>query len=108
MSAADSNRDELEKLVDRHIELCERFVGIRGRARRKAPSLFTLSEGKLLADCYADLVDQALVAYEETGFVQDLTIYALKTALVQAIAGKLDGLIDGESLHSPELPGPSP
>ncbi len=95
MSAANSRQDELEKLVDGHIELCERFVGMRGRGRRKAPPLFTLSGGKPVADCYADLVGQALVAYEDSGFVQDLTIYALKTALVQAIAGKLDGFIEG-------------
>jgi hypothetical protein len=101
MSTMDSTRDELEKLVDRHIELCERFEGSRTRGRRQAPALFTLTEGKALSDCYADLVDQALVAYEGSGFAQDLTIYALKSALVQAIAGKLDGIIAGQALGGP-------
>jgi len=93
MSAADSKRDELDKLVNRHIELCERFYGKRARGRRKPPMLFTLTEGKLLSDCYADLVDHALVAYERLGCAQDLTIFSLKTALVQAIDGQVDGSI---------------
>jgi hypothetical protein len=80
---------ELERLVDRHIELSELFEGTRSPGRRGAPLLLvTMTEGKDLTDCLTDLVDRALVAYEGAGFAQDDTILALKSALVQAIVGE--------------------
>ncbi len=82
--------DELERLVDRHIELSELFESRRGRARPGSPVLVTMTGGKALADCLADLVDRALVAYEGSGFPQDSVIFSLKAALVQVIAGKLE------------------
>jgi len=86
MSALSLREDELERLVDRHIELSELFDGSRPSGRVGPPfRLVTLAGGKATADCLADLVDRALVAYEGTGFTQDATILALKAALVQAI-----------------------
>jgi hypothetical protein len=90
MSDSNLSVTDLERLVDRHIELCELFVGKKARSGRTAPPLFTLAEGKAVAECLADLVDRALVAYEGSGFAEDTTIFALKAALVEVIAGKLD------------------
>jgi hypothetical protein len=97
MGAADSRHDGLEKLVDHHIVLCERLGGMRAKGQRKPPMLFTSSEGKALADCYADLVDRALVTYAASGVGEDLAIFSLKAALLQAIAGELKGLIAREA-----------
>ena len=85
MNATGLSGDEIERLVDRHIELCELFIGTSPAARREAPVLVTMTDGKTRADCLADLVDRALVAYEGTGFAQDSSIFALKAALVQVI-----------------------
>jgi hypothetical protein len=85
MSATRFDCDEIERLVDRHIELCELFEERMPRGRRAAPLLVTMSGGKASSECLGDLVDRALVAYEGSGFSQDSTIYALKIALVQAI-----------------------
>jgi hypothetical protein len=85
MSATGFNGNELEQLVDRHIELCELFEGMGASARRQAPALITQSGGKATAECLADLVDQALAAYEGSDFAQDPRILALKIALTEAI-----------------------
>jgi hypothetical protein len=85
MSATAFNGNELERLVDRHIELCELFNGTVAPGRREAPILVTSSGGKAMAECLADLVDQALVVYEGSGFAQDSRIFALKIALTEAI-----------------------
>jgi hypothetical protein len=90
MDAANIRDYELDRLVDSHIELCELFDGARVSGRREAPLLITMTEGKAWADCLADLVDRALVVYGGPGFVQDTAIFALKAALVQAIASRLD------------------
>jgi hypothetical protein len=76
---------ELERLVDRQIELCELFDGKMPMGRKAAPFLVTMSEGKAISKCYTDLADRALIAYEGSGFAGDTAIYALKVALVQAI-----------------------
>lgn len=85
MSATRIDFEELERLVDRHIELSELFDEQLPTGNRASPRLVTMSEGKAVWECFADLVDRALVAYEGSGFSRDSTIYALKTALVQAI-----------------------
>jgi hypothetical protein len=103
MNFATTRGDELEKLVDRHIELCERFVRLRAPEHGRAPAIFTMWEGKAVAECFADLADRALVVYEGSGFVQDPTIYALKAALAQAIAGKLDGILESGTLGASEI-----
>lgn len=90
MSDTGLSVDELERLVDRHIELSELFGGGRAHGRREAPVLATMAEGKDVAECIADLADRALVAYERTGFLQDGAIFSLKAALAQVISGKLD------------------
>ena len=90
MSDVSLRGDELERLVDRHIELSELFDGRRENGRRGSPVLVTMTGGKAVADCIADLVDRALVAYEGSGFSQDSVIFSLKAALAQVIAGKLD------------------
>jgi hypothetical protein len=90
MNATNPNMGELERLVDRHIELCELFDGTRALGRPEPPLLVTTTEGKTVADCIADLVDRALVTYGSSGIAQDSTIFALKAALIQVIAGKLD------------------
>jgi hypothetical protein len=85
MSAMRLSGNELERLVDRHIELCELFEERRAPGRRQAPVLVTMNGGKATVECLADLVDRALVAYEGSGFAEDATIFALKVALVDAI-----------------------
>ena len=85
MSATRSSGDELERLVDRHIELCGLFGGRRLPGRRGAPVLVTTNVGKAAVECLADLVDRAIVAYEGSPFAEDRTIFALKIALVDAI-----------------------
>jgi hypothetical protein len=91
MRTTDSPGEELERLVDRHIELSELFVGAWTSGPRAAPlPLVTMTGGKAFADCLADLVDRALVAYEGAGFPQDSTILALKFALVETIVDSLD------------------
>ena len=85
MSEMKFEKGELERLVDRHIELCELFGERRRTGRREAPVLVTMNDGKRAADCLSDLVDRALVAYEGSGFAEDPTIFALKIALVDAI-----------------------
>jgi hypothetical protein len=90
MGDSSLNGREIERLVDRHIELCELFERKRAPGSRAAPILVTRSEGKSVAESLVDLVDRALVAYEGSGFSQDYAIYSLKVALVQVIDGKLD------------------
>jgi hypothetical protein len=85
MSAMRLSGDELERLVDRHIGLCELFGGRRIPGRRDAPVLVTMNEGKASLECLADLVDRTIVAYEGAGYAEDRTIFALKIALVDAI-----------------------
>ncbi len=96
MSASDNRVGELERLVDRHIELSELFEGrksfmIRPFGNRPGPRhLITAATrrgdaAKSAAECLSDLVDRALVAYEAAGFAQDSTILALKRALLDAI-----------------------
>lgn len=85
MDALRTGCDELERLVDRHIELCEHFDGEMPLARKAAPFLGTMSGGKAPSECLANLVDRALVAYEGSDFTGDTAIYALKIALVHAI-----------------------
>lgn len=85
MDAARIGCYELERLVDRHIELCQLFDGKMPIGRKAAPFLVTMSGGKATSECFTDLTDRALVAYEGSGFSEDATIYALKNALVQAI-----------------------
>jgi hypothetical protein len=91
MGATRSFGDDLERLVDSHIELCGLFYG-RVSGHRAAPVLVTMSGGKTVAECLADLVDLALVAYMDAGFaqdptifVEDTTIFAIKSALAEAI-----------------------
>lgn len=85
MSAVRLSENELERLVDRHIGLCELFGGRRIPGRRYTPVLVTMTEGKASLDCLADLVDRAIVAYDDAGYAEDRTIFALKIALVDAI-----------------------
>ena len=89
MNTACLNGEELEKLVDRHIELCELFDGMRSGESREPRSLVTMSEGKGIDECLVALVDRALVAYEFSGFHGDPMVPALKFALVQTIVGNL-------------------
>jgi len=85
MSDMDSRRCGLQRLINRHIELCELFEGGNASERRAAPILVTLSGGRASAECLADLVDRALIAYEGSGFTPDPRITALKFALSEAI-----------------------
>jgi hypothetical protein len=85
MSAMRLRGGELERLVDRHIELCELFGGRRPPGRRDSPVLITMNDGKASIECLADLVDRAIVAYEDAGCAEDRAIFALKVALVDAI-----------------------
>jgi hypothetical protein len=85
MSATRHENDELERLVDRHIELCELFYGRRAPGPRTAPPLLTMNYGKNASECFADLVDSALAAYGGSGLAEDCTIFALRIALVDAI-----------------------
>jgi len=85
MGATRNCCNELERLIDRHIELCELFDGKLTVGRRSAPFLVTMSGEKAASECLSDLVDRALVTYEGSGLSGDATIYALKNALVQAI-----------------------
>jgi hypothetical protein len=95
MSATSLKGDELDRLVERHIELSELFEGRKSFAtrilvNRAGPRhLVTAAGDKGAAECLTDLVDRALVAYEGRDFAQDSTILALKAALVDAIQ---DGL----------------
>jgi len=91
MRATGLRGDELERLVDRHIELSELFAGAWPSISKAKPiPLVTRADGKELADCLADLVDRALVAYERGGFKQDSVILALKIALTETIVGSSD------------------
>jgi len=89
MDATRNASNELQKLVDRHIELCELFDGAIPPARRNSPLLVTMNDGKAMAECLSDLVDNALVAYEVTGFAQDPTIYCLRILLSEAIEKRI-------------------
>jgi hypothetical protein len=90
MNTARMSGLDLERLVDRHIELCQLFEGRRTPGRREIPLLVAITAGKPVADYFVDLVDRALAAYEGSGFVQDSLIFSLKSALVQEIVDKLD------------------
>jgi hypothetical protein len=85
MSTSGFYGDELERLVDSHIELSELFGGATAIGRRNAPCLVAVDIGKTRAEVLADLVDRAVVAYEGYGFSKDPTILALKLALAQEI-----------------------
>jgi hypothetical protein len=76
---------DLERLVDRHIELSELFDGRVPPRPAAPPRLVTVATGGGAAACLAALVDRALVAYEGRGFAEDATILALKFALAEAI-----------------------
>jgi hypothetical protein len=75
----------IERLVDRHIELCELFDGTRLGGRAAGPLLITTNEGKSVADCLSDLVDRTLAAHEGGLSIRDPGVYALKVAVSQAI-----------------------
>jgi hypothetical protein len=89
MDASRIMGDELEKLVDRHIELCELFDGTRLPKRPAAPLLMTMSDGKASAQCLSDLAERAFAAYEAPGFAQDPIVYSLRIFLAEAIAKRV-------------------
>jgi hypothetical protein len=75
----------IERLIDSHTELCGIFDGKSAAVTRDAPPLITPSLGRDGAECLADLVDQALAAYESADYARDPRIFALKIALTDAI-----------------------
>jgi hypothetical protein len=77
--------NELEMLVDRHIELCELSESRRVGLSAAPPLLFTMNHGKATVECLADLADSALAAYEGRSPTQDPAFFALKIALTEAI-----------------------
>jgi hypothetical protein len=85
MSAIGFRGAGLERLIDRHTELCGLFDGKGPPVCRETPILITPNIGKATAECLADLVDQALEAYGGSGSAQDPRIFALKIALTDAI-----------------------
>lgn len=85
MSATGFRGDGLGRLVDSHRELCELFEGKGRFAGHEEAILVAFSGGKATAECFADLVDRALAAYEGPGLAQDPRILALKIALTDAI-----------------------